>query len=210
MLNQEVHKNLRRNKTGIRVDQIENLSPTYKRPPGFTLLPTLLNASMQNKSLDKNAKRHFNYMDAVQPKSKITPSIAKKMAPKSPAALDSAKSAQIYSKPLSKNDMLRWGIMTIFRLISSFFFLLSFQPQNHITNTHRAQFAHKEVNYNSISTWMHFIDGNRLIFGISSGISGLQTGLFKNSMEFNWVSMKNQRCAHSWSENQPIFHPLKT
>lgn len=60
MLNQEVHKNLRRNKTGIHVDRIENLSPSYKRPPGFTLLPTLLNASMQNKSLDKNARRHHN------------------------------------------------------------------------------------------------------------------------------------------------------
>lgn len=109
MFNQEVHKNLRRNKTGIHVDRIENLSPSYKRPPGFTLLPTLLNASMHNKSLDKNAKRNYNYVDSVQPqKSQIAPSIVKKMAPKSPAAGASAKSSQlIYSKPMAKNDILR-------------------------------------------------------------------------------------------------------
>lgn len=110
MLNQEVHKNLRRNKTGIHVDRIENLSPSYKRPPGFTLLPTLLTASMQNKSLDKNAKRNYNYVDAsAQQKSPIVPSIVKRLAPKSPASVAAPKASHmIYSKPMSKNDILRW------------------------------------------------------------------------------------------------------
>lgn len=49
MQNQDVHKNLRRNKTGIRLDSVENLSPLYKRPPGFSLVPTLLGTAMQTK-----------------------------------------------------------------------------------------------------------------------------------------------------------------
>lgn len=49
MQNQDVHKNLRRNKTGIRLDSVENLSPSYQRPPGFSLVPTLLGTAMQTK-----------------------------------------------------------------------------------------------------------------------------------------------------------------
>lgn len=45
MLNQEVHKNLRRNKSGVRTSSIEPLPSTYVRPPGFFLVPKLLNAS---------------------------------------------------------------------------------------------------------------------------------------------------------------------
>ncbi|KAL1398034.1 hypothetical protein pipiens_009276, partial [Culex pipiens pipiens] len=42
MLNQEVHKNLRANKTGVPLDAIEKLPSDYKRPPGFVLVPGLL------------------------------------------------------------------------------------------------------------------------------------------------------------------------
>lgn len=42
LLNQELHKNLRRNKMGIRHDYVEPLHPDYKRPPGFVLVPGLL------------------------------------------------------------------------------------------------------------------------------------------------------------------------
>lgn len=42
MLNEELHKNLRRNKFGVRPDKIEPLHPDYKRPPGFSLVPGLL------------------------------------------------------------------------------------------------------------------------------------------------------------------------
>lgn len=42
MLNEELHKNLRRNKFGVRHEKVEPLHPEYKRPPGFTLVPGLL------------------------------------------------------------------------------------------------------------------------------------------------------------------------
>lgn len=104
MLNQEVHKNLRRNKTGIHVDQIENPSPNYKRPPGFTLLPTLLNASMQNKSLDKNARRQ--YIELSQPqKSQNKFSVASKVSSKPAIPITSPRS--LHGKSSSKNEMLR-------------------------------------------------------------------------------------------------------
>lgn len=42
LLNQEFHKNLRRNKSGVRAELVEKLPPDYKRPPGFVLVPGLL------------------------------------------------------------------------------------------------------------------------------------------------------------------------
>lgn len=45
MLNQDIHKNLRRNRAGIPIENVEKLSPTYVRPLGFTLVPTLLGTS---------------------------------------------------------------------------------------------------------------------------------------------------------------------
>jgi hypothetical protein len=46
-MNQEVHRNLRQNKSGIPINRIENLPPDYKRPPGFSLIPSLLNGKHQ-------------------------------------------------------------------------------------------------------------------------------------------------------------------
>lgn len=110
MLNQEVHKNLRRNKTGIHVDRIEKLSPSYKRPPGFTLLPTLLNASMQNKSLDKNVRRHYNHIESVSKSQNKFTAKAGAVASSSMAGVAS----KLIPKPVipsnrspSKNEMLR-------------------------------------------------------------------------------------------------------
>jgi myosin-3 len=42
MMNQEVHKNLRQNKAGIQMKNIEKLPADYKKPPGFLLIPGLL------------------------------------------------------------------------------------------------------------------------------------------------------------------------
>lgn len=111
LLNQEVHKNLRRNKTGIHVDRIEALSPDYKRPPGFTLLPTLLNASMQNKTLDKNARRHFieqpeQQQRAQQSSNKLASIVSKFSSPRSSQTND-LSAQMIRHKPPSKNEMLR-------------------------------------------------------------------------------------------------------
>lgn len=118
MLNQEVHKNLRRNKTGIHVDRIEKLSPSYKRPPGFTLLPTLLNASMQNKSLDKNVRRHNNHIESVSKlQNKFTAAatavgvaVASSSSSTSMAGVASKlapKSVTPSNRSPSKNEMLR-------------------------------------------------------------------------------------------------------
>lgn len=46
MLNQDVHKNLRRNKSGIHLESVDNPGNNYKRPPGFSLVPTLLGSSV--------------------------------------------------------------------------------------------------------------------------------------------------------------------
>lgn len=114
LLNQEVHKNLRRNKAGIHVDRIEALSPDYKRPPGFTLLPTLLNASMQNKTLDKNARRHSNFNEQPvqqqqqrqQSSNKLASIVSKFSSPK-PSQTNDVSAQMIRHKPPSKNEMLR-------------------------------------------------------------------------------------------------------
>lgn len=45
MLNQDIHKNLRRNKGGIHLDDVRRLSPSYIRPPGFMLVPSLLGST---------------------------------------------------------------------------------------------------------------------------------------------------------------------
>lgn len=120
MLNQEVHKNLRRNKTGIHVDRIEKPSQDYKRPPGFALLPTLLNASMQNKSLDKNERRQYSNVEPKQQQPQPQPQkfankfvAAASKASAKPSAPISSPRLQIVSKNVasSKNELLRWEIV---------------------------------------------------------------------------------------------------
>ncbi|XP_055693301.1 myosin-IIIb-like isoform X2 [Lutzomyia longipalpis] len=44
LLNQEIHKNLRRNKPPVRLEEVDKFPPDYKRPPGFVLVPGLLGA----------------------------------------------------------------------------------------------------------------------------------------------------------------------
>lgn len=56
LLNEELHKNLRKNKMGVRHDRIEPLHPDYKRPPGFSLVPGLL-GSVPGGGGDSDAKR---------------------------------------------------------------------------------------------------------------------------------------------------------
>lgn len=114
MLNQEVHKNLRRNKTGIHVDRIEKLSPSYKRPPGFTLLPTLLNASMQNKSLDKNVRRHYNHIESVSKSQNKCTAAAAAVSGVVASSSMAGIASKLIPKPMtpsnrspSKNEMLR-------------------------------------------------------------------------------------------------------
>lgn len=42
MKNQEVHKNLRHNKPGIRINEIEEPPPDYTRPEGFGMVQPIL------------------------------------------------------------------------------------------------------------------------------------------------------------------------
>lgn len=131
LLNQEVHKNLGRNKAGIHVDRIEGLSPNYKRPPGFTLLPTLLNASMQNKSLDKHARRHSNIIEQQaeqrQSSNKLA-SIVSKFSSKS--SQPDVSSQMIRHKPPSKNEMLRLEFSMKNGIFGVFFFTFNFEFGN--------------------------------------------------------------------------------
>lgn len=45
ILNQEVHKNLRLNKSGLPLNNIGELPHDYRRPPGFSLIPSLLGSN---------------------------------------------------------------------------------------------------------------------------------------------------------------------
>lgn len=45
MMNQEAHKNLRLNKSGIPINKIRELPQDYRRPPGFSLIPSLLGSN---------------------------------------------------------------------------------------------------------------------------------------------------------------------
>lgn len=63
MENQEAHKNLRRNKKGVSVDKIEPLPVNYKRPAGFTLIPTLLGTNRD--PLDAS-NRKSSYYESIQ------------------------------------------------------------------------------------------------------------------------------------------------
>lgn len=66
ILNQEVHKNLRSNKSGIPLANIGVVPQDYKRPPGFSLVPTLLGSNHHVLNLIKtNGKlnQSFDYHD---------------------------------------------------------------------------------------------------------------------------------------------------
>ncbi|KAG5679675.1 hypothetical protein PVAND_009229 [Polypedilum vanderplanki] len=54
LANQVIHENLRRNKAGISLMKIEKMEQSYKRPPGFSLIPGLLSkaSSIGPKSAD--------------------------------------------------------------------------------------------------------------------------------------------------------------
>lgn len=69
ILNQEVHKNLRRNKSSIRLKDVEKLPVNYNRPPGFVLVPGILGSIPGgNDNFIKNQKKksaagsYYDYM----------------------------------------------------------------------------------------------------------------------------------------------------
>lgn len=63
--NQEVHKNLRRNKPGVRLQDVKKPPDGYHPPPGFTLVPAI--ARGQPSQLEKDASRlSRNKQDVVE------------------------------------------------------------------------------------------------------------------------------------------------
>ncbi|XP_063839612.1 myosin-IIIb-like isoform X3 [Ostrinia nubilalis] len=57
--NQEVHKNLRRNKPGIRLHDVQRPPDEYRPPPGFTLVPAIVRG--QPSQLEQDASRLSRY-----------------------------------------------------------------------------------------------------------------------------------------------------
>lgn len=60
----EIHKNLRQNKIGIPLNHIERLPPDYRRPPGFSLIPSLLGSFPRNEHhilnlIKANSKQYY-------------------------------------------------------------------------------------------------------------------------------------------------------
>lgn len=53
--NQEVHKNLRRNKPGIRLQEVKRPPNDYQPPPGFTLVPAIIRG--QPSQVEQDASR---------------------------------------------------------------------------------------------------------------------------------------------------------
>lgn len=106
MHNKEVHSNLYRNKNGIHLNSTENLPTDYKRPPGFSLVPTLLNASMQNKCIDGRQQLTHQKPPQHSNASKSTTT----------ASNASAKStSQItYNNHTSKNEMSRLVFIIVY------------------------------------------------------------------------------------------------
>ncbi|CAG4979112.1 unnamed protein product [Parnassius apollo] len=57
--NQDVHKNLRRNKPGIRLIDVERPPDEYRPPPGFTLIPAIVKG--QPSQVERDASRLSRY-----------------------------------------------------------------------------------------------------------------------------------------------------
>lgn len=53
--NQELHKNLRRNKPGIRLKEVMQPPAEYRPPPGFTLVPAIVRG--QPSQVERDASR---------------------------------------------------------------------------------------------------------------------------------------------------------
>lgn len=81
ILNQEVHKNLRRNKSSIRLKDVEKLPVNYSRPPGFVLVPGILGSIPGgNDNFIRNQKKksavgsYYDYMqDEIKERRKNSP-----------------------------------------------------------------------------------------------------------------------------------------
>lgn len=56
MKNQEVHKNLRRNKPGVRLTEIDEAPADYIRPEGFNMVPTIMQYRNDSQHINETVK----------------------------------------------------------------------------------------------------------------------------------------------------------
>ena len=67
MRNQDIHKNLKKNRDGIPMEKIENLSKEYQRSSGLILMPGLLcNSNFNFSSSDILKPKSGSYYDQLQ------------------------------------------------------------------------------------------------------------------------------------------------
>jgi len=59
MKNQEVHKNLRRNKPGIRLSDIEEPPHDYARPEGFNVMQSILQCRSGTRPAEEDSVKYY-------------------------------------------------------------------------------------------------------------------------------------------------------
>lgn len=59
MKNQELHKHLRRNKAGIRINEIEEPPPDYVRPEGFRMVQAILQYRNGNRPEAEETAKYY-------------------------------------------------------------------------------------------------------------------------------------------------------
>lgn len=59
MKNQEVHKNLRRNKPGVRLSDIEEPPLDYVRPEGFNMVQSVLQYRSKSQSHEEDGIKYY-------------------------------------------------------------------------------------------------------------------------------------------------------
>lgn len=70
ILNQEVHKNLRSNKPGVPLSVIGEVPHDYRRPPGFSLVPSLLGSHHHALNLISLSGKNYQSFEQLDEQSK--------------------------------------------------------------------------------------------------------------------------------------------
>ncbi|XP_078034391.1 myosin-IIIb isoform X2 [Augochlora pura] len=71
MKNQEVHKNLRRNKPGIRINDIEEPPPDYARPEGFNMVHSILQYRSGNQEEGEETIKYYHNLKNEMSRSRM-------------------------------------------------------------------------------------------------------------------------------------------
>ncbi|XP_076293572.1 myosin-IIIb isoform X2 [Lasioglossum baleicum] len=71
MKNQEVHKNLRRNKPGIRLNDVEEPPPDYARPEGFSMVQSILQYRSGNQEEGEETIKYYHNLKNEMSRSRM-------------------------------------------------------------------------------------------------------------------------------------------